>query len=129
MKLIDFVDGLEDRLVSDNFLGSIDPEIDPLFEFHEVGLVAREHHQVVNFLAFLGVEVLACPPDLHIVQLGHQVSQPIIEELYQQLGVLINREGLHLFDVDLMIACRYLQFLVIGRIDGVDVEATDDWVA
>lgn len=81
MKLVDLVNSLKDRLVPYDLLGGINTKIDAFLEFHEIGLIAGEHAEVVNFLTFLGVEVFTSAPNLHIIKLRHEITEPVIEEL------------------------------------------------
>ena len=71
MEFIDFVDGGEDGLISDNFFGRIYSEIDSAFELHKVGFVAGKHHQVLDFFLVIDVEVFARSANLNIIDSGH----------------------------------------------------------
>ena len=90
MQTVDLVDELKDGLVAHYFFGRVHSQVEASFEVDKVGLVSAEHHQVVDFFLFLGVEVFSCAPNLHIVQLAHHTPQAVVKERQQHLWVVLH---------------------------------------
>ena len=71
VELVDFVDGGENSLVAHDFFGGVNSQIDAPLKLHEVGLVTREHHEVLNFFLVVDVEVFSRPSNLNVIDSGH----------------------------------------------------------
>lgn len=74
MNFDEIVDAVENSFVSDNLLGSINPQVEALLKESEIGLEAIVHDEIIDLLVVMRVEVLAGLANLHVIESTHDVA-------------------------------------------------------